>query len=306
VRLWNVANHRPIGDPLVGFGSSAQVLVSADGRLLAVGGPGSSVDVWQMGRSPQYLFMLPAPAIVVAIAFSADSRTLAVESSDATIQLWDMRRQEPIGRPLKAPTYSWSIAFSPDGKQLVAADVAGSVWFCDVVHRRFLGSWLHTVYGGAYRVAFSPNGAVLATTGWSDDTVRLWDVARRQPIGLPLVGPTAVIRAIAFSPDGSVVAAGGQDNTVVLWDVATGQQLGVPLVGHTGYVESIAFSPDGTLIASGSDDATIRLWHIGLVAAPEQACRIAGRNLTLAEWRTYLGTIPYHETCPGLPAGSAS
>jgi WD40 repeat protein len=72
----------------------------------------------------------------------------------------------------------------------------------------------------------------LATTGWDDDTVRLWDVARRQPIGLPLVGPAASIRAIAFSPDGSVVAAGGQDNTIVLWDMATGQQLGVPLVGH--------------------------------------------------------------------------
>lgn len=34
------------------------------------------------------------------------------------------------------------------------------------------------------------------------------------------------------------------------------------------------------------------------------ACTIAGRNLTHAEWHTYLPNLHYQRTCPQWPAGS--
>ncbi|HWP41652.1 MAG TPA: WD40 repeat domain-containing protein, partial [Blastocatellia bacterium] len=61
------------------------------------------------------------------------------------------------------------------------------------------------------------------------------------------------VRAVAFSPDGRVLASSSSDKTIRLWEVATGRLLRV-LDHHRDNVTSIAFSPDGTAIVSGSLD----------------------------------------------------
>ena len=66
---------------------------------------------------------------------------------------------------------------------------------------------------------------------------------------------------MAFSPDGTTLAAVAQDNTVKLWNVATETNI-ANLSGHNHYLTSVAFSPDGTILASGSADNTIRLWDV--------------------------------------------
>ncbi len=67
--------------------------------------------------------------------------------------------------------------------------------------------------------------------------------------------------AVAFSPDGRLLASGGWDNKVRLWGAATGKEVRV-LTGHAKAVFTVAFRPDGKVLASGSDDGTIRLWDV--------------------------------------------
>ncbi|MCG8623182.1 MAG: hypothetical protein MJE68_14450, partial [Proteobacteria bacterium] len=65
--------------------------------------------------------------------------------------------------------------------------------------------------------------------------------------------------AIAYSPDGKMLASAGRDETVRLWNPKTGEN-GATLTGHGGLVTGVAFSPDGKRLFSGSGDATVRLW----------------------------------------------
>ncbi len=76
-----------------------------------------------------------------------------------------------------------------------------------------------------------------------------------------LAGHGAPVFAIAFSPDGQLLASGDVDASIVLWDVGT-RQLRTKLTGHAGAVHAVAFSPDGSTLASASRDTTVMLWDV--------------------------------------------
>ncbi len=87
---------------------------------------------------------------------------------------------------------------------------------------------------------------------------------RRQPGRSRLV---PAVNAVAFSPDGTLLAAGYGDGTVRLWVTATGRERGPALRSGSGPVTGVAFSPDGAMVAGADADGTIVLWDPATGAA---------------------------------------
>lgn len=107
----------------------------------------------------------------------------------------------------------------------------------------------------------------LFATASDDYKIKLWDSSTlsgldRQPEKplLTLFLPQVVL-SIAFSPDGSKLAAGVGDGTARLWDVTTGIEL-MSFHGHASDVQSVAFSPDGQWLATSGTDGIAFVWDI--------------------------------------------
>lgn len=99
------------------------------------------------------------------------------------------------------------------------------------------------------------------------------DVATLQWVA-DLRGSYSVIYAVAFSPDGRLVATGSSDKMVHVWEVASGREI-LQLQGHGDWVMSVCFSPDGQKILSGSADKSLRLWD---VASGRELLRLEGHT----------------------------
>jgi WD40 repeat protein len=69
------------------------------------------------------------------------------------------------------------------------------------------------------------------------------------------------LRAVAYSPAGTLIATSGDAGQIRMWDPRTGRTW-LALIGHTGAVHGLAFSPDGTVLASAGVDGTVRLWAL--------------------------------------------
>src|SRR5262245_52400434 len=109
-------------------------------------------------------------------------------------------------------------------------------------------------------LAFHPEGTIIALGRYQE--VELIDSVKRTILGR-LSGHAEQVRALAFSPDGKLLAAGGGDpaqfGEVKIWSVTDRKALR-SIRGHRDNVFAVAFSPDGTKLATCSYDRQIKLW----------------------------------------------
>lgn len=145
------------------------------------------------------------------------------------------------------------IAFSFDEKLLASGGRDGAVKVWDTAS----GVELLTVGGHSNALAFSPNSYVLAHG--SDKTVELWNASTGEKLQT-LTGHPGVVTAVAFSPDGKILASASDHSTVNLWDAASGKLVDKLLAGVAN-ITSLAFSSDGQTLAVGGLVA-VELWNL--------------------------------------------
>jgi WD40 repeat protein len=137
----------------------------------------------------------------------------------------------------------------------------------------------------------------LVATGEEDGEVRLWSTANWKPFGKPPKRSHGHILTISFSPDSRTLATSGDDGAVRLSDVATQKPIGTALPGLDQHWVSGAFTPDGAQLFTYYDTGLAYRWQVTEHAWKRQACSIAGRELTPAEWHDGLPDRPYQQVC---------
>jgi WD40 repeat protein len=268
IYLWDSRQGADAGETDTLLARTAVALDPAGKKLYSLG-TATALRGFAVETGEDVLSLDGAPALR-AFALSPDGKWLAASPLDGVREDAALSLLDASGKPAavcegqKAPITA--LAFNPRSDLLAS----GGVRSCDV--------WLWKVPSGepallipdavddcgVEALAWRPGSDTLAVagidylaTGGDDGEVTLWDVAARAQLRALPGGATAV----AFSPDGKLLAVANLRRTVTLYDADSGAALR-ELSGHQDAITCLAFSPDGRRLASGSDDRTIRLWQV--------------------------------------------
>ena len=222
LQLWSTATGQRIGSTLPAADAGGPVAFSPDGSLVAAIGTDGKARLWKVATQQE-----TGTAVTVgpgasqgALAFSPDGKTFATVGANGTAALWSVATQRRIGalmtaggRGLPAPSGRGQAGrrgrVQPGRRHARHRGRDGSIRLWDAATQQEIGTPMTAGPEPVYALAFSPDGATLATAG-GDGSARLWDAATQQEIGTPMTAGPGPVYALAFSPDGATLATAGR------------------------------------------------------------------------------------------------
>ena len=242
---------------------------SPDGRLIALGLKRDGIGLRETATLRPAGRLVGTGGEVKDIAFAPGGRTLAAVTTEGRASLWDVESRSRLRPPFRvAEGPAQGVSFSADGTMLATAGVDGvKLWAART--GAALGGVGATRSAGpiagpapAGDVAFSPAGSLVAFVNEMGGSAEIWDAARRSRIAT--LRPSFAEYggyAVAFSPNGRILATGGLHTDVRIWDLRTGRLLRELEQGSAG-VRSLDFSPDGRILAVSGFEPVASLWDV--------------------------------------------
>jgi WD40 repeat protein len=234
---------------------------SPRGDRLVTNGRDHELQVWDVAQGVQFRSLQGDAGIATALAFSPDDRQIAAGFTDGNIQLWSADTSATERKLMGHDGAITSLAFHPDGQTLASGAQDGTVR----IWSRTAAEPLSTLpdHPGMTAATFRPDGRQLAVAPRDGGGIELWDprtVERRHR----LAGNAGLVTEIAYSPDGTLVAAAlkskDRPGEVRVWTTDAGDLLAT--LGDIGRgAERVVFAPDGSRLLTTSGDATVAVWN---------------------------------------------
>lgn len=255
IRLWDVEQRssRVVADR--GRSRLTALEFSPDGELVAAGSDDGSLALWGVGAEEQEEQVVSSGdgEPVMSLRFSPGGDLLAWGAMD-NIGLWDVTDARAIAEAEAQYGPGPEVFFSPDGAMVVSLEYFGDVTFLDARTGERVGSADGVGPPGMpIELVYSSTGDLRASAN-STWYVAVTDPATGEWIGEGFQGPSN-IDAMAFSPDGELLAVAGASE-VQVWDTFS-QSLQTVLSGYPDRILSLAFSSDGLTLAASSGQTVV-------------------------------------------------
>ena len=247
---------------------------SPDGRRIATAQDNGAVRQWDSATGKAVGPHIAGHTdVATAVAYTPDGRTIVTTGADNALRLWNADTGAALNPNPAHTAFPTSLAVSPDGRVIVTGGDADRIQLWDAHSGRLLKSAQVTdnSTGTVNDVRFDRSGKWFAAL--AHDKLAIYDTDTFT-LRRPLIDATSNGAAgfqIALSPDGHMIAAGG--NNLRLLDSDSGNEIRTITLGASragSYATAVTFSPDGDRIATGRGDGAIQLWdaHTGTQIGP--------------------------------------
>jgi RNA polymerase sigma factor (sigma-70 family) len=276
VRRWDLATRKQLPLPQGVRGSSLAV-ASPDGQTVVYADGGHNLRFVDAATGEERSVVTIPGFHPEQAAFRADGRQLAAggpAGDKVAVCLLDL----PAGTVAKR--FEWAkgndphatvndLAFSPDGRRLASMSYRNST--ARVWDLRADREPLVLKHRDGYSLSFSPDGRTLVTGGW-DRVIRFWDptdgkLRKEFTVTLPKEFQAADdlrtdvrVFAVAWSPDGSRIAAADLGMKLWIWDADTMKLRVLTDTKDIPRYNTLAWSPDGLWVATGGASGRVQVW----------------------------------------------
>jgi WD40 repeat protein/tRNA A-37 threonylcarbamoyl transferase component Bud32 len=289
IKVWEVGGGR---EPYTLRGHTQPVTCvafSPDGRRLGSTSSDQTIKFWDAASNPEAITWRGAGGPIARISYFPGGRQLMVagNTEDESGRVHPRLNILDVAGELPAGTLACSgaggedrtidaIAIRPDGAMVAAVSQFGGLEAWTVPDGRSCFRFEEPA-NRFHAVAFSPDCRMLAVAGQIEALSPTGEIvpSDNEDKGIVVVldlysgktlwrrekMPTSIIRDIAFSPDGAILASADNATTVTLFDARTGD-VQRSLSGHRRLVSHLAFSADGRRLASSSWDTTVIVWDM--------------------------------------------
>jgi hypothetical protein len=200
--------------------------LTADGKLVALGGPGKLVKVYSVGDGKLLYQLNKHTDWITAIEFSPDGTKLATGDRSGGIFLWESASGGTVGNLAEHKDSITSLSWRGDSALLASGSEDGQIIVWNVgdgfpiatmakAHQpKPAPGTFGTPPGGVLSVQFTSDGRLVSVG--RDSTIRVWGMDGKQKAAS--TPAAALLTKVAASPDGKLTIAGDFLGHILVWD----------------------------------------------------------------------------------------